>query len=52
MISKMTARKEHVSSLLDIRVVGKSKYIMMNYKTCTEEGKFYKCWRFFNLKSG
>ena len=47
-LNKM-ADKENVKQLLDIRVVGKSKYIMMNYNICSKDGKIYKCWTFFNI---
>ena len=52
MKNRTGSAKDNVRPLLDIRFCGRSKYIMMNYHSCQDDGKVFKCWKFFNSKSG
>ena len=40
--------------MFDIQIVGEGKYIMMHYKSTLKirGSKVFKCWTFFNIKSG
>ena len=52
MLKRNNSDKDNVKPLLDIRFCGKNHYIMMKYHTCTDNGKVFKQWKLFNVKSG